>query len=215
MKILKYRIASKSDGILRFLILKSWTYFTGTIILINNLKFMFQFQGDSLFSIVRILLPMDDRSRPAYGIRAAVLGRIFAKVLALDKNSVDGKRLINFKNPGKAGAAAGNFGAVVYSVLETRFSNNTSKLGPTMSELHIVLDQLARDGNVTQEAQTRILQGFIRKITPLEGKWLSRILLKSVQLGLSSTQIFKIIHPKAKEMYDKTRDLEKVSFSYI
>jgi len=167
------------------------------------------FQGDSLYCIVRILVPTDDRKRAAYGFKAQSLGRMLASVLGLDKNSPDGKKLIHFKNPDKAGSFAGNFGTVVYSVLESRFSEKPSS-SPKISELHHVLDQLARNQNVNQEVQKKVIQRFLIRLTPLEGKWFCLLLLKSMQLGLNSSMIYKSVHPQAKEMLKKTADLEKV-----
>lgn len=82
--------------------------------------------------------------------------------------------------------------------------------------MHKVLDQLARDHKaggetITQDQQITILRGFIRKLTPKEGKWLVRILLKNLFLGLNKNQIFRLIHPKAAGLLD-TLDLETVSY---
>lgn len=65
-------------------------------------------------------------------------------------------------------------------------------------------------GGVDKELQAMILQ-----MSPLEQKWLIRILLKDMHLGISHGKILQIFHPDANDYYDVTSDLQKVSFLYI
>lgn len=43
-----------------------------------------------------------------------------------------------------------------------------------------------------------------------EQKWLMRILLKDVKIGLGQNAIFQIYHPDAKDLYEATNNLKKV-----
>jgi DNA ligase-4 len=43
-----------------------------------------------------------------------------------------------------------------------------------------------------------------------EQKWLIRMLLKDMKLGLGQSRIFDIYHPDAQELYDVSNDLLKV-----
>ncbi|CAG7733646.1 unnamed protein product, partial [Allacma fusca] len=166
-------------------------------------------QNDSIFSLARIFLPTEDKKRRAYNLKGHSLARIFARTLGLDKNSVDGKKLLEYKNP-QLSSVAGDLGNVVYSVLQSRFGS--SGKSPSISELHDVLDQLAKspENDVNMEVQRKILQAFIPRLSPLEGKWLTRILLKHLGLGLTTKQIFACIHPQAQELYGRTGSLEAV-----
>jgi len=79
-------------------------------------------------------------------------------------------------------------------------------------ELHQVLDQLAKNGDgereeekVTLNKQIQILQGFVQRLGALEGKWLAKIILKKMDLGVHESTILGLIHPKAKELLDTMR----------
>ncbi|CAL8118040.1 unnamed protein product [Orchesella dallaii] len=169
--------------------------------------------GDSMYPILRILLPDVDRGRRAYGFKSSVLGRMFAQILGLDKKSKDGRSLLEFKDPERAGALAGDIGTIVQSIMKNRFSSNAdSNNGPTLTDLHEILDRIAKnpENDVNQERQKKILQSFIRKLSPLEGKWLVRILLKEMRLGFSSTKatVYGLLHKQARLLSERIGDLE-------
>ena len=77
-----------------------------------------------------------------------------------------------------------------------------------MSDLNDILDRLAFATQLDEQRKT--LQGFLPKLSPLEGKWLARIILKQLGLGLPKSTIFKLVHPQAQELLAKTNDLEMV-----
>lgn len=139
---------------------------------------------------------------------------MFAQILGLNKNSREGKSLIEYKDPKRAGSSAGNISNVIFNILENRFSaaTDSSRQGVMLTEIHGTLNNLSKGSNsdVNQEQQKKIIQKLIRKLTPLEGKWLIRILLKDMHLGFSSTKnvIYGLLHPKAKSISERISDLE-------
>ena len=50
-------------------------------------------------------------------------------------------------------------------------------------------------------------------MSAIEQKWLIRIILKDLKLGIGSIPILEMYHPDAQELYDVTNDLEKVCSS--
>ena len=52
-------------------------------------------------------------------------------------------------------------------------------------------------------------------MSAIEHKWLIRIILKDMKLGIGQTTILAMYHPDAKELYDATNDLEKVCTSLL
>lgn len=152
-----------------------------------------------------------DRGRRAYGFKSTSLARMFVKILGIDRNSRDGKRLTEFKDPKRAGQSVGDIASVIFNLLKDRFGSTVGD-GVKLSELHETLDKLSRgsESDVNQDQQTRILQTFVRKLSPVEGKWLTRILLKNMHLGFPSTKtaVFSILHPQAKSLSEKIGDLE-------
>lgn len=51
---------------------------------------------------------------------------------------------------------------------------------------------------------------MIQKMSPLEIKWLTRILIKDMKLGFGHKGILKSYHPDAVELYDVNNNLYKV-----
>lgn len=60
-------------------------------------------------------------------------------------------------------------------------------------------------GGVDDELET-----MLQKMSAKEQKWLIRIILKDMKLGMGHTRVLGIFHPDAKEMYDVSNSLVKV-----
>jgi len=58
------------------------------------------------------------------------MGQMFGKILGIDKSSVDGKKLWNYKDSAIVGSMAGDVGAVIYSVVSRRFTDRDKDDGP-------------------------------------------------------------------------------------
>lgn len=58
------------------------------------------------------------------------------------------------------------------------------------------------------------LHSMLLNMSPEEQKWLIRILLKDISIGLSQNRILYWFHPDAVDLYDVTNDLQKVSTQY-
>lgn len=54
---------------------------------------------------------------------------------------------------------------------------------------------------------------MLRKMTATEQKWLIRVLLKDMKLGIGQGTIFNAWHPDAKDYFDVNNSLEKVSLA--
>lgn len=52
---------------------------------------------------------------------------------------------------------------------------------------------------------------MLRNMTATEQKWLIRVMLKDMRLGIGQGTIFNAWHPDAKDYYDVTNSLEKVN----
>ena len=51
---------------------------------------------------MRLLLPQLDKSRPAYGMKETVLAKYYIDILNIAKDSVDAKKLLNYRAPTSA-----------------------------------------------------------------------------------------------------------------
>ena len=61
------------------------------------------------------------------------------------------------------------------------------------------------------EAVTGTMVSLLHKMSAQEQKWLIRVLLKDMHLGLGQSAIFSAWHPDAKDFYDVNNNLNKVS----
>lgn len=55
---------------------------------------------------------------------------------------------------------------------------------------------------------------MLLNMSPLEQKWLIRILLKNISVGLSQNRIMYHYHPDAVDLFDVTNDLKKVNLKF-
>ncbi len=82
--------------------------------------------GQSVYPLMRLVLPRIDRERGNYGVQVKSLMNLYIDVLGLTKNSSAATKLRNWKLPnhGMAGSAdtalAGNFPKTLQEVLENR-----------------------------------------------------------------------------------------------
>lgn len=64
-------------------------------------------QTDTFFSVMRLFLPQVDKARPAYGMKQTVLAKYYIEILNISKDSVDGKKLLNYRVPTSAKQVGG------------------------------------------------------------------------------------------------------------
>ncbi|XP_025209212.1 DNA ligase 4 isoform X1 [Melanaphis sacchari] len=163
---------------------------------------------DTFYPALRLLLPVSDKQRGAYGIKETALGKLYVKILCLAKDSPDAQRLLNFRVPKVSGPTAGDFAETLYWVIRSRFEDNGSM---TIADVNQLLDEIALKyaTNESKEVE-QILQSALFKFSANEQKWLVRLLLKDMRLGIAHTKILKAYHCDANDLYDVCNDLTKV-----
>ena len=80
-----------------------------------------------------------------------------------------------------------------------------------MAEINKMLDQII----ITNEAEgktevAKLLRDLYRKMDALELKWLVRVILKKMPLGVGENFLFKAMHNDAKDLYEVNANLEAV-----
>uniref|UniRef100_A0A6P7HD44 DNA ligase (ATP) n=1 Tax=Diabrotica virgifera virgifera TaxID=50390 RepID=A0A6P7HD44_DIAVI len=156
----------------------------------------------NFFQIFRLMLPNQDRERDSYHMKEAKVARIMVKMLDLpagnDKNVLTKSYLM-------AGQAT-DFGDVVYSVIRKYLSNCKTNL--TIQELNEGLDKLTARKK-EQEAED-ILMNLFKKCSPEHIRWIIRIILKDLKLGVGSNTILNCYHKDAAAFYASNTSLRKV-----
>ncbi|PYH44556.1 putative C6 transcription factor (NirA) [Aspergillus saccharolyticus JOP 1030-1] len=166
--------------------------------------------GDDIYPAFRLILPDKDRDRAMYGLKEKAIGKMFVKILKIDKNSEDAVGLLNWKLPGgphEARFAAGDFARRCYDVISKR-PMRTEVGSMLIEEVNERLDRLSAAGR--EGEQLGILQEFYRRMNPEELLWLIRIILRQMKVGASERTLFDVWHPDAEGLYSISSSLRRV-----
>ncbi|KAB8068426.1 ATP dependent DNA ligase domain-containing protein [Aspergillus leporis] len=165
--------------------------------------------GDDIYPAFRLILPDKDRDRAMYGIKEKAIGKLFIKIMKIDKNSEDALNLLNWKLPGQAttSSMAGDFAGRCYSVLSKR-PMRTEVGDMTIEEVNEKLDQLSAASK--EDQQLPILTEFYRRMNPEELMWLVRIILRQMKVGATERTFFDVWHPDAENLYSISSSLRRV-----
>ena len=161
-----------------------------------------------LFELFRLILPHLDTVRPQYRLKQKGLANMYVSILAISESSNDAQTLLNWKKPssGFQRNEQGNFPEVVHSVIETRMKKPKDlPKRLTIGELNAALDKLA-EVQSTDEKKA-VLDDLTKKTTAREQRWILRVILKDMQIGMKEDSIFRELHPDAKELYASVCDL--------
>ncbi|KFZ51793.1 DNA ligase 4 [Antrostomus carolinensis] len=163
---------------------------------------------DSFYPAMRLILPQLERERMAYGIKETMLAKLYIELLNLPKDGKDAAKLLNYRTPTGSRGDTGDFAMVAYFVVKPR-SPKQGRL--TIEQVNEHLDAIANNNAAKNKGLLKksLLQ-LITQSTALEQKWLIRMIIKDLKLGVSQTTIFSIFHPDAAELHNVTTDLEKV-----
>lgn len=159
---------------------------------------------DSFYPAMRLILPQFDKERGSYGIKETKLGRIYVKILGLNKGSADALRLLNFKNKN----TSGDFASIAYSVLKSRLQKQGSL---SILEVNNSLDEIAT--SYAENNQNEVIKQVTRLLTTTsaeEQTWIIRMILKELRLGINDNAVLNAYHPDGKETYNFTTNLEKL-----
>lgn len=163
---------------------------------------------DSFYPAMRLLLPHLERERLAYGIKEHMLARLLIDVLCLGKDSADASKLLHYKTVKATQFGAGDFANIAYFVLKNRCPEKGTL---TIANVNTSLDAIAvNNSSKKKELVRKNMMHLLRNLAALEQKWLIRMILKDLKIGLSQQSVFAVFHPDADEMYNVNNSLEKV-----
>lgn len=163
---------------------------------------------DSFYPAMRLIVPSFERERMAYGIKESMLAKLYIDVLGLPKNGPEANKLLNYRTPTTSQGEAGDFALMTYFVLKKRC---TSQGNLTIREVNDFLDSVAiNNAGKQKDLVKKSLLHLITQSTALEQKWLIRMILKDMKLGVSKETVLQVFHLDAAELYNVTTDLNKV-----
>eukprot|EP00919_Chromeraceae_sp_WS-2016_P022205 GHVR01052812.1.p1 GENE.GHVR01052812.1~~GHVR01052812.1.p1 ORF type:complete len:147 (+),score=0.97 GHVR01052812.1:1272-1712(+) len=96
------------------------------------------------YSILRLILPNDDKKRGNYGVKEKAMAKIVSESFNLDKIQYD--RLYHYKNPNyhPKGVGIGDFSICLYDVVKGLLKQKSEL---TVDNLNDLLDELASSTN--------------------------------------------------------------------
>eukprot|EP00967_Tisochrysis_lutea_P152842 scaffold300386_cov30-Tisochrysis_lutea.AAC.1 len=158
-------------------------------------------ESQPMFPLMRLMLPHFDK-RKNYDMKEKLLAQLYISMLGLMGDSADARELIEYRKPSSTGgheSTGGDFPDRAYSVLNARCPSSTELAQRRLSiaDVNNLLDKLANTSS-REEKQT-VLRTLHRSTTALEQKWLLRIILKNMGLGIKENAIFKRYHPDAQD----------------
>lgn len=163
---------------------------------------LFKEDSDGFFNVLRLILPTLDRERDSYNMKEAKVARTLIKMLDLppgnDRNVLSKSYLM--------AAYATDFGDVVYSVIRKYLSNAKTTL--TIAELNEQLNALAK--KTTDWEAEDILYKLFKRSSPENIRWIIRIILKDLKLGINTNSILNCYHKDAASFYASNNNLRKV-----
>lgn len=163
---------------------------------------------DSFYPAMRLILPQLERERMAYGIKETMLAKLYIELLNLPKEGKDAQKLLNYRTPTGTRGDAGDFAMIAYFVLKPRCLQKGSL---TIQQVNGILDSVASNNSAKRkDLMKKSLLQFITQSSALEQKWLIRMIVKDLKLGISHQTIFSVFHSDAAELHNVTTDLEKV-----
>ncbi|CAO2611378.1 DNA ligase 4 [Lemmus lemmus] len=164
--------------------------------------------ADSFYPAMRLILPQLERERMAYGIKETMLAKLYIELLNLPREGKDAQKLLNYRTPSGARMDAGDFATIAYFVLKPRCLQKGSL---TIRQVNELLDLVASNNSgKRKDLVKKSLLQLISQSSALEQKWLIRMIIKDLKLGISQQTILNVFHNDAVELHNVTTDLEKV-----
>ncbi|KAI5618496.1 DNA ligase 4 isoform X1 [Silurus asotus] len=163
---------------------------------------------DSFYSAMRLIVPPFERERMAYGIKESMLAKLYIEVLGLSKSGPEANKLLNYRAPTSSKGESGDFALMAYFVLKKRC---TSQGNLSIKEVNDFLDSVAlNNASKQKDLVKKSLLHLITQSSALEQKWLIRMILKDMKLGISKETVLQVFHTDAPELYNVTTDLDRV-----
>ncbi|XP_065313460.1 DNA ligase 4-like isoform X2 [Gordionus sp. m RMFG-2023] len=164
--------------------------------------------NDSFYPALRMILPDYERERIAYGVKEMALAHLYIKALSIPKDGIDAKRLLHYKDLGNDDKSHVDFADIAFQVLKERCPEHGNMSIESVNECldNIAINKAIKNRNMI----IKNLSYMLKNMSAMEQKWLIRIILKKVSIGLSPSNVLKLYHPDAAALFNVSNDLEKL-----
>eukprot|EP00980_Cylindrotheca_fusiformis_P025864 scaffold14741_cov135-Cylindrotheca_fusiformis.AAC.14 len=196
-------------------------------------KLLEALKSQSIYPLLRLYCPDIDLARN-YNIKERVIAQAYCNALGLTKNGRNYEMLYNFTDAQKVPQdIAGDLSLVVQRVMEERISAQPSLM--KVGDVNQLLDELANqrnrqhhhnhqwrekggsenDGSKKKVNLVEMREKWLRRViakgfSPVEHKWLVRIIMKKPEFGLRSNTIMRMWSPYAIELFSAHNSLKSL-----
>lgn len=162
---------------------------------------------DNFYAVMRLLLPhIDDR---VYGLKETKMAKYLIEALCIGPKTEDALKLLNYRAPTKI-KSEGDFATTAFFVLKNRCRED---LTLNINEINHHLDQIAINNARGKDGQKQVnisIKHLLLNLSAVQLKWLIRILIKDLKIGIKETVILDAFHPDALDVYNFSSNMEKV-----
>ncbi|TNY23188.1 ATP dependent DNA ligase domain-containing protein [Rhodotorula diobovata] len=179
--------------------------------------------GPDLYPVIRLMLPERDTRRRTYNLKEQKLAKALIAALDIPPNNSTALKLLNWKVPTAKDPGAGEFASVAMEVIKSRSLVIRRVSDTSIDSINEILDQLAHTKGAQPDEQgrirslqaehARILKACVQKMTPSEMKWLIRIILRDLKIGMGEKTIFDRLHRDAARMFNTCSDIMRVCWT--
>ena len=157
--------------------------------------------GHSLYPILRLVVPEIDNARGTYNLKQKGIGALYLDIMNLPPGSTMFERIKNWRDPSRgkgpgSGGSVGEFTEIVEEMLETRVDDSPTKM--TVGEVNATLDELVQAPDYAE--RKRIFSKIIKSFNATEQKWLLRIIIRDMKMGIRHQALLKSLHPTTKDV---------------
>ncbi|XP_036144134.1 uncharacterized protein LOC105834969 isoform X2 [Monomorium pharaonis] len=154
----------------------------------NKIKIEYPKSDVSLYPILRLILPHLERQRGPHNLKQTSLAKLYIDVYGFAKNSNNYKKLINYREPmsNELLDMENDFANRAYCVLEKKLPRTGT--GFTIARINTFLDGIS-EKSVMRKKKVETFRVLFCQITGFEMKWVTRIILKDLRLGIKTERI--------------------------
>lgn len=169
--------------------------------------------GQSVFPLVRLLLPLYDTERQRYGLKQATVAKTYVDALQLNRTSQDAQRLLHWKDQSKLqkgnsnGAVGGDFCNILEDVLKSRVRQDASTA--TLGDINELLNKLTECFGEAGKVSF-IRERVLTKFSAREQKWLMRIIFQDLKIGIKLESVLGYLSRWASQCYAECSDLRVI-----
>ncbi|XP_018322080.1 DNA ligase 4 [Agrilus planipennis] len=166
-----------------------------------------EISNSSFFPILRLILPHLERDRGPFGIKEFSFAKKLINMLSLKPDGPEASCLLNYQGHFK-NVNIKDFADAAFWILKKYYYKSSSL---TILDINNGLDMLAQLHSSAEPRKfDETLFKLFRATSAKEQKWLIRIILKDMKLGIGQDSILNTFHPDAVEFYASNSSLTKV-----